>query len=124
MEGLGMSGQRIIFGIAALWGLLGMMLLAAGSHPPAVSLLATGGQVLLFHAVAVLAVVNTQLVTGWRRAAPMALMLTGSGLFALALTLHAMTGVAAFALLAPVGGGLAILGWLVLAAGAFLQRDT
>lgn len=116
-----MDGQRIIFGIAALWGVLGMVMLASGSHPPATSLLATGGQVLLFHAAAVLAVTNTQLVSGWRRAAPIALMLTGSGLFALALGLHVLTGVAAFGFLAPVGGSVAILGWLALAAGAFTQ---
>ncbi len=116
-----MSGQRIIFGIAALWGLIGMVMLAAGSHPPAMSLMATGGQVLLFHAAAVLAIVNTQLVNGWRRAVPVALLLTGSGLFALEIVLHVATGVAAFGLLAPVGGGLAIFGWLALAAGAFVQ---
>ncbi len=119
-----MNGQRIIFGIAALWGLFGMIMLASGSHPPAMSLLVNGGQVLLFHAAAVLAVVNTQLVRGWRRAASVALMLTGSGLFALGIALHVLTGIAAFALLAPVGGALAILGWLVLAIGAFTQRDT
>ena len=116
-----MPGQRIIFGIAALWGLIGMVMLAAGSHPPAMSLLATGGQVLLFHAAAVLAIANTQLIGSWRRAAPVALMLTGSGLFALEIVLHVVTGVAAFGLLAPVGGGLAILGWLVLAVAAFVQ---
>ena len=30
-----MNGQRVILGIAALWGLFGVVLLAMGSHPPA-----------------------------------------------------------------------------------------
>lgn len=116
-----MQGQRIIFGLGAIWGLIGLALLAAGSHPPAASLLAQAGQVLLFHAVAVIAVVNTQLVSGWRRAAPLALMLAGSGLFALVISLHVLSGVASFALLTPVGGGLALIGWLILAVGAFIE---
>ncbi|MGZ3306142.1 MAG: DUF423 domain-containing protein, partial [Asticcacaulis sp.] len=112
-----MNGQRIILGIAALWGLAGVLMLAAGSHPPQVGLMATGGSFLLFHAAAVLAIVNSSLIDGWRRAAPVALMLTGSGLFALEIALHVATGIAAFNLFAPIGGGLAILGWLVLAVG-------
>ncbi len=114
-------GQSIILGIAALWGLAGVIMLAAGSHPPQVGLLATGGQFLLFHAAVVLALLNSQLLAGWRRAVPIALWLTGSGLFALEIVLHVVTGVAAFGLLAPIGGGLAILGWLVLAVAAFIQ---
>lgn len=117
-------GQRIILGIAAVWGLFGMAMLAGGSHPPAAGLLVTGGQVLLFHAAAVLALANTSLLSGWRRAAPAALMLTGSGLFALEIALHVATGIAAFGLLAPIGGGLAIVGWLVLAVAAFTQPKT
>ena len=117
----GAGGQRIILAIAALWGFGGVIMLAAGLHPPQMGLLATGGQFLLFHAVAVLALANTRLVDGWRRAAPVALMLTGSGLFALEIILHVATGIAAFGLLAPIGGGLAILGWLALFIGVLLQ---
>jgi uncharacterized membrane protein YgdD (TMEM256/DUF423 family) len=117
-----MAGQRIILGIAALWGLSGVVLLAMGSHPPAASILATGGSFLLFHAAAVLAVNNSPLLSGWRRAAPVALMLTGSGIFGLETLVHGTTGVAAFQMFAPVGGGLAILGWLVLAIGAFMPQ--
>ncbi len=115
------AGQRILLAITALWGLAGVIMLAAGSHPPQTGLLATGGQFLLFHAAAVLALLNTQLLNGWRRAAPMALMLTGSGLFALEIVLHVTTGVTAFGLLAPIGGGLAILGWLGLAIAALVK---
>lgn len=119
-----MTGQRIILAIAALWGLAGVVMLASGSHPPQIGLLAVGGQFLLFHAAAVLALVNTQLVSGWRRALPIALMLTGSGLFALEILLHVSTGISAFGILAPIGGGLAILGWLLLVIGALIEQKS
>ena len=117
-----MSGQRVILGIAAVWGLFGVVLLAMGSHPPAATILATGGSFLLFHAVAVLAVNNSPLLSGWRRAAPVALLLTGSGIFGLETLIHGTTGILAFQMFAPLGGGLTILGWLVLAVGAFLPE--
>lgn len=118
-----MDGQRILLAIAALWGLLGMLMLAAGSHPPRIGVLAVGGQVVLFHAIAALALINTALITGWKRALPVALMLTGSGLFGLSMWLRT-AGVLDFGILAPIGGGLAIIGWIVLAVGALMPvRD-
>lgn len=108
-----MTGQRIILAIAALWGLAGVIMLAAGSHPPQTGSLAIGGQFLLFHAAAVIGILSTALVSGWRRALPMALMLTGSGVFAFEIVIHATTG-AILPGLAPIGGGITILGWLVL----------
>ncbi len=118
-----MDGQRILLAIAALWGLLGMLMLAAGSHPPQIGVLAVGGQVMLFHAVAALALINTALIAGWKRALPVALMLTGSGLFGLSMWLRT-AGVLDLGLLAPIGGGLAIIGWIVLAVVALLPvRD-
>lgn len=117
-----MTGQRIILGIAAVWGLLGVVLLAMGSHPPAATIMATGGSFLLFHAAAVLAINNSALVGGWRRALPIALMLTGSGIFGLETLIHGTTGILALQMFAPVGGGLAILGWLALAIGAFVPE--
>lgn len=119
-----MSGQRVLLAIAALWGLLGVVLWAAGSHPPMVSAMATGGQMMLVHAVAVLALLNSTLVAGWRRAAPLALWLTGSGLFALETVLRHLIGVSPLGLLAPIGGGVVIIGWLVLAAGAVTAPRT
>jgi uncharacterized membrane protein YgdD (TMEM256/DUF423 family) len=118
-----MDGQRILLAIAALWGLLGMLMLAAGSHPPQIGVLAVGGQVMMFHAVAALALINTSLLGGWRRALPVALMLTGSGLFGLSMWLRT-AGLLDFGVLAPIGGGLAIIGWIVLATVALLPvRD-
>jgi uncharacterized membrane protein YgdD (TMEM256/DUF423 family) len=100
-----------------------MLMLAAGSHPPRIGVLAVGGQVMLFHAIAVLALINTALIAGWKRALPVALMLTGSGLFGLSMWLRT-AAVLDLGLLAPIGGGLAIIGWIVLAVVALLPvRD-
>ncbi len=114
------AGQRIILAMAALWGMAGVILLAAGSHGAQTGNLAVGGQFLLFHAVAVIAILSTTLVTRWRRALPMALMLTGSGVFALEIILHTTTGVIIPGM-APMGGSMAILGWLALAVGAVIE---
>lgn len=115
-----MQGQRTLLAIAALWGLAGLVMMASGSHPPQVGVLAVGGQVMLFHAVAALALINTKLLSGWRRALPIALMLTGSGLFALSMLLRT-GGMIGLGVLAPIGGGIAIMGWLALAIGAVWQ---
>jgi uncharacterized membrane protein YgdD (TMEM256/DUF423 family) len=107
------TGQRILLAIAAMWGLAGVVMLAAGSHPPQTGTLAIGGQFLLFHAATVIAILSSALISGWRRALPMALMLTGSGLFAFEIIIHATTGVILPGL-APIGGSITILGWLAL----------
>jgi len=107
-------GQRILLSIAGLWGMAGVIMLAAGAHAPNMGILATGGMMLLFHAAAVIGLIKSPLVSGWRRALPVALMLLGSGLFGLEVALHAVLGVTPLLILAPVGGTVTILGWLVL----------
>ena len=114
------TGQRLILAIAALWGMAGVIMLAAGSHPPQIGILAVGGQFLLFHVAAVIGILSTSLISGWRRALPMALMLTGSGVFPFEIIIHATTGVILPGL-APIGGGIAILGWLALVLAPFLE---
>lgn len=120
---MNLTGPRIILAIAALWGLAGVIMLAAGSHPPQTGTLAVGGQLLLFHAATVIAILSTSLISGWRRALPMALMLAGSGVFAFEIIIHATTGVILPGL-APIGGGIAILGWLALVIAPFLEPKT
>jgi uncharacterized membrane protein YgdD (TMEM256/DUF423 family) len=107
-------GQRILLSLAGLWGMAGVIMLAAGAHAPRMGIMASGGMMLLFHAAAVIGLIRSPLVSGWRRALPVALMLLGSGLFALEVGLHAALGVTPFVMLAPVGGSVAILGWLAL----------
>ena len=107
-------GQRILLSVAGVWGLFGVVILAAGALAPLMGIMATGGMMLLFHAAAVIGLVRTPLLSGWRRALPVALMLLGSGLFALEVGLHAALGVTPLVMLAPIGGTIAILGWLAL----------
>lgn len=115
-----MTGQRIILAIAGLWGLAGVIMLAAGSHPPQTGNLAVGGQFLLFHAAAAIGLLSTVLITGWRRALPLALLLTGSGVFALAILIHSLAGIVIPGL-TPIGGTIAILGWLAVVIGALVE---
>ena len=112
--------SRLTFALAGAWGLWGVILLAMGGHPPAEGVATTGGQFLLFHAAAVIGILSTALVSGWRRALPMALMLTGSGVFAFEIVIHATTGVVLPGL-APIGGGIAILGWLALVIAPLIE---
>ena len=107
-------GQRILLSVAGVWGLFGVVMLAAGAHAPRMGVMATGGMMLLFHAAAAIGLIRTPLLSGWRRALPVTLMLLGSGLFALEVGLHAALGVTPFVMLAPIGGTIAILGWLAL----------
>lgn len=107
--------------IAGIWGFGGVIMLALGSHPPAVGILATGGQFLLFHAAAAMGVANQTIFTGVYKRASLALLLGGSGAFSGEIIIHSITGNPVPAL-APIGGGLAMLGWLCVAIGAIRQQ--
>ncbi|ESQ76038.1 DUF423 domain-containing protein [Asticcacaulis sp. AC402] len=108
---------------AGLWGLAGVIMLAMGSHPPAQGILATGGQLLLFHAAAVMAVANQRAFGGIYKRAALALLLVGPAMFAAEIAIHASTGTQV-PLLAPIGGGATILGWLCVAIGAIRTQKT
>ena len=102
---------------AGIWGLAGCIMLAMGSHPPAVGVLATGGQFLLFHAAAVMGVANQTRFAGIYKRATLALMLAGSGVFATGIAIHSAYPAVTIPMMTPIGGGMAILGWLCLAIG-------
>ncbi|MBW8881917.1 MAG: hypothetical protein JF615_11020 [Asticcacaulis sp.] len=107
---------------AAIWGLVGCIMLAMGSHPPAAGLLVTGGQFLLFHAAAVMGVANQTRFGGVYKRAALALMLVGSGVFATEILIHTLTPGMAIPLMAPLGGGLAMLGWICVAIGVLRMQ--
>jgi len=108
---------------AALMGAAGVALLAAGAHA-AGGQATTAGQMLLFHACAAMAATLARkagsLHDGIARVAIVALML-GAALFAGDLTLRAFSGARLFAMAAPLGGGLTILGWLGIALSALVR---
>jgi uncharacterized membrane protein YgdD (TMEM256/DUF423 family) len=102
---------------AGVLGVWGVVMLAMGSHPPAIGILATGGQFLLFHAPAVIAVASQTRFGGVYQRAAIALLLAGPAIFAAGIVVHAASGMMVPGL-TPIGGGVTILGWLCVAIGA------
>ncbi len=103
---------------AGMMGVAGTIMLAMGAHAPATGLLATGGQFLLFHAPAVIAVASQNRFGGIYKRAALALLLAGPMLFGAEMAFHTASQSSALAALAPIGGAMTILGWLCVAIGA------
>ncbi len=118
-----MEGQRyyvrarLAMVVAAVFGLIGVWLLASVADKPMGGHLAIDGQMLLFQAVAVFAMTANGHLWGWRQSAPLALMLVGSGLLGLEGLVWLATHSAALSVLNPAGLVVLGLGWLVLAVG-------
>lgn len=105
--------------LGGLSGGLGVALSAMAAHVPGGELLSTAANMLLFHAPAFLALAALK-GTGPRGVlAVAALALTiGLALFAGDITTRVMLGDRLFAMAAPLGGSLMILGWTaILVAG-------
>ncbi len=115
--------SRLTFALAGTWGLWGVALLALGGHPPATGIASTGGQFLLFHAPVIMALALQTRFSGIYKRAALALLLAGSGAFALEITAHVAYGRAIAGPLAPIGGGLAMLGWLCVIIGSIRGGD-
>jgi uncharacterized membrane protein YgdD (TMEM256/DUF423 family) len=111
--------------ISGLYGAAGVALSAYAAHLAGGENLTTAAQFLLFHAALIAALsVNppqgrTALVSG-------SIIALGTLLFSGDLTLRVVAGVKIWAMAAPTGGSLLILGWLSLAGwgiARFLRRD-
>jgi uncharacterized membrane protein YgdD (TMEM256/DUF423 family) len=117
-----MTITRIHFLIACLFGTLGVVALASGAHV-AGGQMTLAGQMLLFHAPVLMA------VTMARKAGHMHVKITqyalaclviGIALFAADMALRGLYGVRLVAMAAPLGGILAIGGWLGLVLASIL----
>lgn len=108
---------------AGVLGVWGVIMLAMGSHPPAIGILATGGQFLLFHAPAVIAVASQRRFGGVYQRAAIALLLAGPAVFAGSIVVHAASRMVVPGL-TPIGGVITILGWLCVAIGALRDSKT
>ena len=112
---------RILIILAAVMGADGVMLAAASAHQPDAMRLASASSMLLFHSLAVLAVVALaergviQLRIGIAAAFG---FVVAAVLFAGDLTLRQYAGHSLFPMAAPTGGTLLIVSWLVLAVAA------
>jgi uncharacterized membrane protein YgdD (TMEM256/DUF423 family) len=107
--------------LAGLMGAAGVALLAAGAHASPGAGLDSAGQILLFHAAAIIGGVAA-LAQGLlaRPAATIALagFVLGALLFSGDIALRAFAGQRLFPLAAPTGGTILILAWLAVAATA------
>ena len=119
---------RILIVLAGIMGADGVILAAAAAHQPdATRLVSSASSMLLFHALAVLAIValaerrllhpGIAMATGWG-------FVIAAALFAGDLTLRQYAGHSLFPFAAPTGGTLLIVSWLMLAvAAAWPQRN-
>ena len=120
-----MTAARIHLIIGALFGAAGVALLAAGAHAVG-GQASVAGQMLLFHASAIIAATAARksghLHPGIGRIA-VSLIIFGVALFAADLVFRAFSGTRMFAFAAPLGGGMTIAGWLALTLSAIVRRS-
>jgi len=112
--------HRLIGVFAGLAGATGVATLAVGAHAVTGANLDVAGNVLLFHAAALLALANA----GDRplRGLSALLFVAGCLLFSGDLIFKAAMVRSLFPMAAPSGGVALILGWLVVAVGALFPR--
>lgn len=115
--------ERLLLLLGALAGLAGVMAAAASAHVTGSDNLKTASQFLLFHApllAAAPAIVRSGAVH--RHIALLALMITviGVTLFSGQLALGALKQASLFAMAAPTGGTLLMLGWALLGVSALV----
>ena len=116
--------DRVLLVLGGLTGLLGVVASAAAAHAGGADSLKTAAQFLLFHAPAVIGVValaaSGATHRGLTRLAAAAL-LVGVALFCGDLALRALAATPLFPMAAPAGGIVLMLGWLLVAATAFVR---
>jgi uncharacterized membrane protein YgdD (TMEM256/DUF423 family) len=117
---------RIPIVLAGVMGADGVILAAASAHQPDATRLASASSMLLFHAIAVLAVValTERGVIHARIGIAAAFgFVIAAALFAGDLTLRQYAGHSLFPLAAPTGGTLLIVSWVALAVAAAWPRN-
>jgi uncharacterized membrane protein YgdD (TMEM256/DUF423 family) len=118
---------RILIILAGVMGADGVILAAASAHQPDAARLASASSMLLFHSLAVLAVVALaergviHLRIGMAAAFGFVI---ASALFAGDLTLRQYAGHSLFPMAAPTGGTVLIVSWVALAVAAAWPRRT
>jgi uncharacterized membrane protein YgdD (TMEM256/DUF423 family) len=116
---------RILIILAAVMGADGVILAAASAHQPDAARLGAASSMLLFHAIAVLAVValaERGVIHPRIGIAAASGFVLAAMLFAGDLSLRQYAGHSLFPLAAPTGGTLLIASWLVLAVSAAWPR--
>lgn len=120
-----MTATRIHLALAALMGFAGVALLAAAAHVTGTASVQTAGQMLLFHASAVIAA-SCARKAGHLRDLPARLaisaLILGAALFSADLARRGFAGSGLFPMAAPTGGWFMLGGWLGLSAAALMAR--
>ena len=113
----------ILIALAGLMGAAGVILLAAGAHAAPGAGLDSAGQILLFHAAAVIAAAAALhqglLLRPLALAATIGLII-GAVLFSGDIALRALAGHRLFPMAAPTGGFVLIASWLGIAVAAVI----
>jgi uncharacterized membrane protein YgdD (TMEM256/DUF423 family) len=113
----------IVIALAGLTGAAGVVLLAAAAHAAPGAGLDSAGQMLLFHAAAVVAAVSALhqgLVSRPLGLAAAIGLVVGAALFSGDIAMRALAGHRLFPMAAPSGGFILIASWLALAVAALL----
>ncbi|MBS0240015.1 MAG: DUF423 domain-containing protein [Proteobacteria bacterium] len=108
---------------AGLAGAAGVGLAAAAAHKVDSPALGTAATMLTLHAAAALGIFAVALRAAWAKLwrAVALLMLFAASLFTGEIAFHTFTGDASFQMLAPVGGSLMIISWLLVALAGFVS---
>jgi uncharacterized membrane protein YgdD (TMEM256/DUF423 family) len=120
-----MNAEQAIAATGALFGAVGLMLLALAAHGSSdhQATIGLAGQIALVHAPALMAIAAALrtglLMPAMSRIAALAIAL-GVVLFTADMTARTMLGERLFAMAAPIGGTAAIAGWLTIAGAAVL----
>jgi uncharacterized membrane protein YgdD (TMEM256/DUF423 family) len=123
---MGLRLFRILIVLAGVMGADGVILAAASAHQPDATRLASASSMLLFYAIAVLAVVALleRGVIHVRIGVVAAFgFVIAAALFAGDLTLRQYAGHSLFPMAAPTGGTLLIVSWVALAVAAAWPRN-
>jgi uncharacterized membrane protein YgdD (TMEM256/DUF423 family) len=113
----------VLVALAGLYGAAGIALWAAAAHGAPGASLATGAQFLLIHATALVAIA---VLASSRFGAPRlalgagVVLAIGASLFSGDIAVRAFWQQPLFAMAAPAGGTLTIVGWLLLALAALV----
>lgn len=119
------TATRIHLTIATLMGLFGVTLLAASAHTGASDTIQIAGQLLLFHAPAVIAACaarRAELLADLAARLAISLLILGVALFAADLALRGFHGQRLFLGAAPAGGFMMLGGWLGLTFAALFAK--
>jgi uncharacterized membrane protein YgdD (TMEM256/DUF423 family) len=110
--------------LAGLLGAAGVAVAAAAAHRGGGDITAIAANMMLIHAVAILAILAGASPMSNRRIGLLlgtSMMLVGTLLFSGELALHGLTGAQPWPTAAPIGGTLMMLGWLCVSASMVLR---